>query len=798
MANRIKGITIEIGAKTDELNKALKDVDKQLSTTQRNLKDVNKLLKMDPGNTELLTQKQKNLSNAIKTTRDRLKQLKDAQTQVKQGTAEWDSLQREIIATEQDLKSLEKEYKNFGSVSAQQVKVAGEKLKTVGDTMKNIGKDLSMYVTVPLTALGVSATKSFAEVDKTMQLTNSTMGNTAEQAELLGNAMKNAARNSTFGMSDAADAALNFARAGLDATQAANAMAPAMNLAAGEGGNLDTVSSGLVATINGFHDSFEEAGHYADVFANACNNSALDVNSLSEAMSVAAPVFAAAGYSVEDAALYMGIMANNGIEASVAANSLKTGFSRLVDPMKEGAVWLEKFDFSIVDSQGNMKSTTQIQKELHDSFAELSESEQIAAASAIFGKNQMAPWLALINSAPEDVDTLSTSIGENGTATQMAGDMMSGFGGSIEKLKSSLDVLNVTLGETLAQYLQPIIDKIQQVVDWLNQLDPETRNLVVTIGLVAAALGPVLVVVGSLIGAIGQIMIFSPLLVGAIGAVGAALLPIIGIAAGVVAAGVAIYKNWDDICAFAKQLKDDVTKQWGEIKTKCGKFAEETKTTVQNNWNTMKNGVTNAATALKNGVTNTWNSLKSNTVTAFNTMKTTATNAAENIKSNVTNKFNSLKTSATNAFEGLRSGIVSKVENAWNTIKGIADRLKNVFNFSWSLPRPKMPHIDWYWQDIGGLLSIPRFSVSWYKKAYDQPVMFTKPTVLQTPYGMKGFGDGRGGEVVLSEERLKSMAGTTTNTVNIYGADQRSAQAIAQEVQRFFIQWDKEDRAVYA
>mgnify|MGYP002523398317 CR=1 FL=1 len=110
-----------------------------------------------------------------------------------------------------------------------------------------------------------------------------------------------------------------------------------MNLAAGEGGNLDTVSAGLVATINGFHGSFDEAGYYADVFAAACNNSALDVDSLSHAMSVAAPIFSSAGYTVNDAALYIGIMANNGIDADKAANSLKTGLARLVSPAKEGA-----------------------------------------------------------------------------------------------------------------------------------------------------------------------------------------------------------------------------------------------------------------------------------------------------------------------------------------------------------------------------------------------------------------------------------------------------------------------------
>lgn len=316
--------------------------------------------------------------------------------------------------------------------------ILSQKMQKAGKTMTQVGTGLTAGVTVPITAFGVAGVKSFADVDKTMQLTNATMGNSADQAQLLNNAMKDAAANSTFGMSDAATATLNFARAGLQAEEAAAALAPAMSLAAGEGGNLDVVSQGLVATINGFGGAFEESNviHYADVFANACNNSALDVNSLSTAMSVAAPIFNAAGYAVDDAALYMGVMANAGIDANTAANSLKTGMARLVDGTGEAKEWMDKLGISITNADGTMKDSVQLQAELHDSFANLSEAEQIAAASAIFGKNQMSNWLALINTAPEDVKTLSDAIGETGTTAEMSEAMMSGFGGSLEKLKS--------------------------------------------------------------------------------------------------------------------------------------------------------------------------------------------------------------------------------------------------------------------------------------------------------------------------------------------------------------------------
>lgn len=143
MAGRIAGITIEIGGDTKNLQKALKGVDSQLKTTQSNLKDINKLLKLDPKNTELLTQKQKNLQSAISLTKDRIQQLKEAQKGVQEGSAEWEALNREIIANEQQLKSLQKEYRQFGSVAAQQIKAVGKQLQETGAKVEEFGKKFS-------------------------------------------------------------------------------------------------------------------------------------------------------------------------------------------------------------------------------------------------------------------------------------------------------------------------------------------------------------------------------------------------------------------------------------------------------------------------------------------------------------------------------------------------------------------------------------------------------------------------------------------------------------------------------
>ena len=569
IGKRVKGITIEFNGDTTKLGRALSDVNKKTRDVDRSLKEVDRALKFNPNNTELLAQKQQLLKQRVQQTKEKLDMLRETQRKldddpsVDKTSQDYKELRREIIETESKLKHFEKEAKKLNNVK---LTALGNQFKSAGDKMKNVGKAATMYVSAPIAAAGTVAVKKFAEVDKTMQLTNATMKNSEAEAKLLGDAMKDAASKSTYGMDEAATATLNFARAGLSAEEAANALAPAMNLAAGEGGELDTVSAGLVATINGFGDSFDNAGKYADVFANACNNSALDVNSLSDAMSVAAPIFAAAGYNVNDAALYMGVMANNGIEASVAANSLKTGMARLVEPSKQGAEWMEKLGINVKNTDGTMKDSVTIQKELHDSFATLSESEQIAAASAIFGKNQMSNWLALINSSPEDVAKLNEQLAQTGTTSEMAEKMMSGFGGSIEQIKSGIDVAATSLGEALAPAISKVAEWIQKGVDWFNNLSPEGQRAIAIIMAIVAAIGPLLVVLGVLAGLIGNIMLILPMVGGAFAAIAAPVAIAIAAIAAAIAIGVLLYKNWDKIKEKAAQLKDWVVSKFKSMK----------------------------------------------------------------------------------------------------------------------------------------------------------------------------------------------------------------------------------------
>lgn len=171
MAQKIRGITIELGADASGVTKALKGIDSQLKTTQNNLKDIDRLLKFKPGNTDLLIQKQKNLESSISLTKDRIEELKKAQSGLEEGSQAWDAVQREIVANEEKLKGLKQEYKNFGSVASQQIKAVGQALQNAGEKIQEFGKKLAPVSGAAATIgggllkLGYDAVKSADELN---------------------------------------------------------------------------------------------------------------------------------------------------------------------------------------------------------------------------------------------------------------------------------------------------------------------------------------------------------------------------------------------------------------------------------------------------------------------------------------------------------------------------------------------------------------------------------------------------------------------------------------------------------
>ena len=254
----------------------------------------------------------------------------------------------------------------------------------------------------------------------------------------------------------------------------------------------------------------------------------------------------------------------------------------------------------------------------------------------------------------------------------------------------------------------------------------------------------------------------------------------------------------------ATNLKDGVTNAWTNLKTSVITAATNIKDGAVNAWNTLKSSVTTAATNLKNNVTTTITNLKSSVVGAWDTLKTNVTTAATTLKTNVSNAFTNLKNAVATPINALKTtvgGIATKITSVWNTVKTYVEKLKSAFNFSWSLPSIKLPHFKVTGgvapYGIGGKGSLPKISVEWYRKAYENPVMFTQPTVLQTASGYKGFGDGHGAEIVMGLNKLRELVGSSTGvTVNVYGSPGQSVNELAEAVaQRIILTQQQRSRA---
>ena len=391
--------------------------------------------------------------------------------------------------------------------NASQYQRLGRSIQRTGRQISSAGSTLTKTITAPAVALGTVAFKEYGEYDKQMRLVQQTMGATDKESKMLEKTIKESAKNSVYGMQDAADAALNYARAGYNAKEAADMMTPAFDLAAGTATDLDVVTAGLSSTIKAFGADTSEAKTYSDIFAKAQAQSKTTVNDLFDSMAKASSVFATAKWDVKDLATATGVLGDAYIEGSEAGTALKTGIARLSAPAKEGAAWMERLGINIVNADGSYKSFADVQYILHDSFEKLTDVEKNQAASAIFGKNQMAKWLALIKRSPEDITTMINSLDEAaGTSKEMSDALMSGPGGAIEKLKSNWDIFKNTLGETLAPILAPLVEKLTEMLQAFSNLTDEQKKNIIKWVAIAAAVGPCLVVFGKVVSGVGSVI----------------------------------------------------------------------------------------------------------------------------------------------------------------------------------------------------------------------------------------------------------------------------------------------------
>ena len=728
MANRIKGITVEIGGDTTKLQTALKGVNTEVRNTQSQLRDVEKLLKLDSGNTELLAQRHRLLGQAVSETKEKLETLKTAAEQADQALKDgaitqdqYDGLQREIVETEQKLKALEEQAK-ASSTALQEIAAKGEKLKAVGDNISNAGTKL-LPVTAGITALGTAAVKTAADFDSAMSKVAAVSGAAGDDLDRLRDKAREMGEKTKFSASEAAEAMNYMAMAGWKTEDMLSGIEGVMNLAAASGEDLATTSDIVTDALTAFGLSAADSGHFADILAAASSNANTNVSMMGETFKYCAPIAGALGFSAEDTAEAIGLMANAGIKSSQAGTALRTIMNNLSGDVKICGSAIGEVTVATTNADGSMRDLSDILADCRTAFAGLTESEKAQAAESLVGKNAMSGFLALMNAGEGDIEKLSSAIANcDGTAAGMAETMQDNLAGQLQILKSQLEELAISFGELLMPAIRAIVGWIQKFVNWLNSMDEGTRKVIVTIALVAAAIGPVLIIVGKVISAVGTIMTIIPKLAGVIGIVQKAfaalnavmlanpIVLIIAAVAALVAAFIYLWNNceefrqfWIDLWESIKEiaiavwegLKEFFSAAWEAIRTTAATVWNAVKDFFSGLWEGIKNIFMTVVNVISTFLTTAWNTIRNTVMTVWNAIKTFFTTVWEGIKNIVTTAVTAISTFLSMAWNGIKNvittvlnAIKSVVTTVWNGIKStitmIVNAIKNVVTTAWN------------------------------------------------------------------------------------------------------------------
>lgn len=611
----IKGITIEINGDTSKLTTALRNVDKQARYTTRNLRDIQAALKYDKSKgPELAEQKQRELARAIENTKEKLDVLKKGQAEMSdefrktsEGAAAYDNLTREIWKTERQLKSFEAQ----SDRSYQKLAKVRDEATKFGKTAQDIGGEMTKKLTTPILGLGTVAGKITTDFDEKMSKVQAISGATGSDFDALREKAREMGAKTQFSASEAAEAMNYMAMAGWKSKDMISGIDGVMNLAAASGEDLATTSDIVTDALTAFGLEAKDSSHFADILATASANSNTNVSMMGETFKYIAPLAGTLGYSAEDTAVAIGLMANSGIKASQAGTSLRMGLTRLAAPTKQVYAGMELLGLRIEDVQGlSLDETLRI---FRGSFKKLDKTQQAQAASLIFGKNAMSGMLAIINASEDDYNSLSNAIyNSDGAAEKMADTMMDNLGGQLKILKSALEELAISFGDLLMPKLRDAVDGITDFVDKLNELPAPAKEVILGIGMFVAAIGPVLFIVGkisSVIGIVaGAMAVMKGSMVGASSTMIGLAKTIEGVKGVLSALGTFITSHFIPVVIVASLavIAYEIYKHWDEIKEFLSNTWDAIKEIASNIWNSIKDFFVNIWDGVKEAWSTFW------------------------------------------------------------------------------------------------------------------------------------------------------------------------------------------------
>ncbi|MDO5397765.1 MAG: phage tail tape measure protein [bacterium] len=561
MAGAIKGITVEIGGDTTKLTKALNDVNKQSKSLQSELKGVESLLKMDPGNTELLAQKQQILAESVSNTKEKLETLKEVQTQVKAqfdsgeiGADAYRDFQREIEATEQKLKKLTDAQKEFGSVTAQKVAAAGEKVKEVGGKAESAGKAM-LPVTAAITGIGAASVAAFNEIDEGYDTIIKATGAAGETLEGLQNVADNVFSSMNTDMASVGGAVgevnTRFGAVGAECENLTRQFLEFSEITGqdvvGAIGNVDKIQEA-------WNIDASKTNEVLGLLAGKAQETGISVEALEQSALENNAIFKEMGLTFEQSIGLMAEFEKNGVNSSTAIAGLKKAVQNAT---KEGKTADEALS-GVISSIKNASS----------------ETEALSIASELFGNKGAPEMVNAIKEGRLNLDELSVSMSDYANTVN---DTYTATLDAPDKLAAAMNGLKVAGAELGAVIFEMVTPAIENLAEWAKNFAENLKNMpdgmkqaIVVIGGIVAAIGPLLVIGGKLISGVGTIMTYAPKIQAAaqsiIAAIGGISAPVIAVAAAVaalVAAFVTLMKN-------NEEFRNKITEIWGGIRETIG------------------------------------------------------------------------------------------------------------------------------------------------------------------------------------------------------------------------------------
>lgn len=651
-AKTLKGITVEINGKTTGLANALKDVTKTSTALSSNLKEINKALKLDPGNTELLNEKQKILSESVAAARKELETLEGVQKQVSDQYANgdidrgaWLEYQNKLQKAKQHLEDLEKAQKDFGTAAAQTIKEAGAKIEEYGGKASKVGETLTKNVTTPLTAAAAAGVAAFSAVDEGVDTIVTATGASGEALDGLVASYETIATSIPEELGDVASAVgevnTRFHTTGEELEGQTTLF---LQFAKITGGDVVSSVDSADKVLKTFGKTSDDASGLLGMVAKAAQDTGINAQGLMDDVLANSATFKELNFSLEESVNFMALLDENGVESGVALAGLKKAVVNLTDAGMSESEALQ----TVIDKIKNAGS----------------ETEALTIAQETFGTKGAAEMATAIREGRLSLDDLSASMADYSTVvTDTYNNTMDGVDGATTAANAAKIAMS-TLGETISDMLAPIFQHLTQLLidakARFDTLDDGQKQAIVTIGLIVAAIGPALVIIGKVITAVGTITTGVGSLVGF---VGGTVVPLI---TGTVMP--ALSGLW------ALMLANPISIVIAAIAAIVAAFALL--------WNKCE------------GFRNFW-------INLFSSVKSTVVDAKNNVLS---------------TFDGIKNGISSRLEGAKNSVHNAIENIKGFFNFSWSLPHLQLPHPYISGRFSLNPPSVPSFGINWYKE----------------------------------------------------------------------------------